>query len=103
MRRIVVLLWMTMPSLAFADDGFQQMKSRMTEKLELQMAELQKAQACAVSAKDMADLKKCHFQRKAGLRDLKVKLQTKYGNKPQKEQVAKQVESVEEEFPEDTE
>jgi len=60
--------------------------------------ELEKAKICAVSAKDMPELKKCHFQRKAGLKDLKAKIHSKYGNKPQKETIPKQNDALDDEF-----
>lgn len=65
-------------ALAQADDSFQQIKSRMSEQLELQIRELQKAQACVTVAQEMSALKKCHFQRRAGLRNLKAQMQEKY-------------------------
>lgn len=98
MRLVLTLIWVILPNFALADDGFQQKKSRMVEQLELQVAELEKAKTCVLSASDMNELKKCRFQRRAGLKDLKSKLQVKYGNKPSKETSNKQNDTLEEEL-----
>lgn len=81
MRPVLAFLALTFTAgYAQADDNFLQNKSRMKEQIDLQVEELQKANACISGAQDMAELKKCHMQKRMGLRDLKKKLQSKRGN-----------------------
>ena len=71
MTRILVLGILLTSSIALAEKGFEDNKSRWIQHLSQKISNLESAKSCAQSASDKAALKNCRMNLKASMKSLK--------------------------------